>query len=123
MIASKFFKAVSAFAIIFLLIFLTFPPFKVLADESIKPEELLQKHLDSIGTSEARNAAKSRVLQGTAVYRLITGGSGAITGKSVMVSEADKFQLLLKVNAIKYHGEKFVRNGGKTFVYGTYDDA
>ena len=123
MIASKLFKAIFAFAIIFLLTLLTFPPFKVLADESIKPEELLQKHLDSIGTSEARNAAKSRVLQGTAVYRLITGGSGAITGKSVMVSEADKFQLLLKVNAIKYHGEKFVRNGGKTFVYGTYDDA
>lgn len=120
MISSKLVKATFAFAIIF---FLTSPSFNVLAEDSVKPEELLQKHLESIGTLEARNAAKSRVLQGTAAYRLITGGSGEITGKSVMVSEADKFQLLLKVNAIKYHGEKFVRNGGKTFVYGTYDDA
>jgi hypothetical protein len=120
MIVSKLVKAMFAIAIIFLI---AIPSSNVMADESFRPEELLQKHLDSIGKTEARSAVKSRVLQGTATYRLITGGSGEFIGKSVMVSEADKFQLLLKVNAIKYRGEKFVRNGSKTFVYGTYDDA
>jgi hypothetical protein len=93
------------------------------AADEIKVEDLLQHHLDSIGTSDARAAAKSRVMQGTAAYKLLVGGSGTITGKSVLVSESSRLHLLLKVNANRYKGEKFVRNGEKTFVAGTYDDA
>lgn len=92
------------------------------AAEDFTAEELIQKHLDSIGTQESRAAAKSRVIEGTAAYRILVGGSGEIQGKSVIVSEGSKLQLLLKINALKYHGEKFTRDGDKTFVAGTYDD-
>lgn len=92
------------------------------AGDDFKPEEIVQKHLDSIGTANIRVSAKSRVMEGTAAYRILVGGSGEITGKSVMASEHSKLQLLLKINALKYHGEKFVRNADKTFVAGTYDD-
>jgi hypothetical protein len=61
-------------------------------------------------------------MEGTAAYRILVGGSGEIVGKSVMVSEGPKLQLLLKITALKYHGEKFMRDGDKTFVAGTYDD-
>jgi len=102
-------------------IFVLFLGTAALAGSELKPEEVLQRHLDSIGTSEARST-KSRVMEGTATYKLLVGGSGQIEGKSVMVSEGNKLHMLLKINALKYHGEKFVRNGEKTFVAGTYDD-
>jgi hypothetical protein len=92
------------------------------ADGNLKPEEVIQKHLDSIGTAEARAGVKSRVVEGTTVYKVLVGGSGEIQGNTVMVSEARNLQLMLKINAIKYHGEKFMRNGDKTFIAGTYDD-
>jgi len=94
-----------------------------LAADDIKIEDILQRHLDAIGTSDSRTAAKSRVMQGTAAYKILVGGSGTITGKSVLVSEGPRLHLLLKINANGYRGEKFVRNGDKTFVAGTYNDA
>ena len=88
----------------------------------LKPEDLLQKHLDSIATSQTRSAARSRVIEGDAVYKVVIGGSGTADGKAVLVSEGHKFQFLLKVSAQKYHGEKLLSDGDKTFVVGTYDD-
>ena len=88
----------------------------------LSPYEMLLKHLDSIGTQQARAGAKSRVVEGSATYKLIVGGSGEIRGNSVLVSEGRNLQLLLKINAQKYHGEKFLRNGDTTFVFGTYAD-
>jgi hypothetical protein len=85
-------------------------------------EEILQRHLDSIGTLAARTAAKSRVVEGTVAYRVLVGGSGRVDGKAVMVSEGRKLQLMLKVVTLKYHGERFMSDGDKTFVEGTYDD-
>ena len=93
------------------------------AADEIKVEDLLQHHLDSIGTSDVRAAAKSRVVQGAAAYKILVGGTGSITGKAVIVSEGPRLHVLLKVNADRYRGEKFVRNGDKTFVAGTYADA
>lgn len=87
-----------------------------------KPEEVVQKSLAAIGTPEARDAIKSRVVEGTVQYKILVGGSGELDATAVMVSEADKMQLRLKVNALQYHGEKFIRNAEKTFVAGMYDD-
>lgn len=92
------------------------------AAENMKVDELLQHHLDSVGPSQARAATKNRVVEGAAAYRVLMGGSGEILGKCVMASEGDKLQILMKINALKYHGEKFLKNGDRTFVAGTYDD-
>ena len=90
--------------------------------EKITVEDLLQRHLDSIGPAAARAATKSRVIEATAAYRIIVGGSGEITGRAFIVSDADKLQMRLKVNAQQYNGEKFVRDGTQTSVAGTYAD-
>ena len=92
------------------------------AGDDMKPEEVLQRHLDAIGKPEARAAAKTRVIQGMASYKVLQGGSGQIDGKVVMVSEQRKVHLMLKINAQQYHGEKFLANGDKTFVMATYTD-
>lgn len=88
----------------------------------MKPEEVVAKHLDAIGTAAARKSVKSRVVQGPATYRIHSGGSGAIDGKAVVASEGGKSNFLFKINTNGYRGEQFICDGNKTSVAGTYSD-
>lgn len=88
----------------------------------MKPEDVVAKHLDAIGSAQARKSVKSRVVEGGATYRVLVGGSGAIDGKYVLASEGRKADFLLKVNASGYLGEQFICDGNKTSVAGTYAD-
>jgi hypothetical protein len=90
--------------------------------DNLKPEDVLARHLDSIGKREVRGGVKSRVVQGAATYRVLVGGSGAIDGKSVFASEGQKAHILLKIAASGYRGEQFIWNGDKCSIAGTYDD-
>jgi hypothetical protein len=88
----------------------------------LKPEEIVAKHLDSIGSAEARAKVKSRVIQGGLTYRVLVGGSGAVPGKFQFASEAPKADLLMKINANGFLGEWFICDGNKTSVAATYPD-
>lgn len=90
------------------------------AEQKLTAEEILQRHLDSVGSASIRATAKSRVVEGTASYRVLTGGSGQFDGKAVMASDGNKLHMLLKINAPNYTGEQFISNGDKTSVAGTY---
>lgn len=92
------------------------------AADKLSPDDLLARHLDSIGKREAREKVKTRLVEGAATYRVLVGGSGAIDGKSVFVSEGQKARMLLKINASGYRGEQFIVNGDRCNVAGTYDD-
>ncbi len=92
------------------------------AGNDLKPEDVLARHLDSIGTREARGGVKSRLVEGAATYRVLVGGTGAIDGKSVFVSEGQKAHILLKIAAQGYRGEQFIWNGDKSSIAGTYTD-
>ena len=78
----------------------------------LKPEEIVAKHLDSIGTSSAR-AAKTRVVEGPVIYRILVGGAGSLDGKSVLVSEDQKLHFMMKLDNNLYHGEQFIFDGNK----------
>jgi hypothetical protein len=88
----------------------------------VKPDEVVAKHLDAIGSMQARNSLKSRVVQGGATYRVLVGGTGAIDGKFVLASEGQKSNFLFKINAGGFKGEQFICDGSKTSVAGTYSD-
>ncbi len=88
----------------------------------LKAEDLVTKHLDSIGSAQIRNSLKSRVVQGAATYRVLVGGSGAIDGKCILATDGPKSNLLLKINASGYRGEQWIWNGSKISIAGTYDD-
>jgi outer membrane lipoprotein-sorting protein len=85
----------------------------------LKPEELVAKHLDSIGTADARKAIKSRVAQGTAQYTILVGGAGTQEGKAVLVSEQNKIHFLFKFPNNIYRGEQIVTDGSKIEVAAT----
>lgn len=88
----------------------------------IKPEEVLAKHLDAIGSAQARKSIKSRAIQGAATYRVLVGGSGAIDGKFQFATEVPKSDYLFRINGSGYQGEQFIFDGSKTSVAGTWSD-
>jgi hypothetical protein len=79
-------------------------------DAAMKPEELVARHLDSLGSKEARAAAKTRVVQGAAVYRILVGGGGIAEGKTGLVSDGRKLRFMMKFQT-DYRGETFVSDG------------
>jgi hypothetical protein len=78
--------------------------------DSMKPEDLVAKHLDAIGSKEARAAAKTRVVQGMAVYKILVGGGGITEGKTGLASDGRKLRFMMKFQT-EYRGETFVNNG------------
>ena len=85
----------------------------------IKPDEVVARHVDSIGTAEARTAAKTRIVQGTAQFKIRVGGGGELSGTSALVSEGRKSVLMVKLANNDYHGEQFVTDGDKVSVAAT----
>ena len=79
--------------------------------QKLKPEEVLAKHLDSIGTTEARSAAKSRVAVGEATAKFISTKDQTVVGRVVMASEGAKNFFGLNMNSSLYPGERFVFDG------------
>jgi hypothetical protein len=85
----------------------------------MKPEDIVARHLDSIGTAEVRAAAKSRIVQGIAQFKIRVGASGELQGTSALVSEGRKSVLMIKLASSDYHGEQFVTDGDKVSVVAT----
>ena len=91
----------------------------VLHAAELKPEEIVARHLDSIGTAEVRAAAKSRIVQGTSRYKIRVGAGGELQGTSALVSEGRKSVLMIKLANNDYRGEQFVTDGEKVSVAAT----
>src|SRR5262245_46685706 len=60
------------------------------ATEKMSPEEVVAKHLDSIGSAEARASVRSRFIVGSAQATFRGRGSGSSNGRSVLASEGVK---------------------------------
>ncbi len=81
-------------------------------DEKMKPEELIAKHLDSIGTAEARAAIKTRVAVGQGQLAYIQR-SGSFSGKSEIVSEGKRMRISMLFKQTNYPSEQFAFDGSK----------
>lgn len=89
----------------------------------LKPEDIVARHLDSIGSSAARTASKTRVLQGPAEFKILVGSGGsAVPGKSGLVSEGRKSVLMVKLANGDYRGEQFVTDGDRVYIAATRAD-
>jgi len=62
----------------------------------VKAEDIVAKHLDSIGTAEARAAIKSRAVQGSLRFKVLVGGGGEVAGTWGRVSEQRKSKFVMK---------------------------
>jgi hypothetical protein len=74
-------------------------------------DELLAKHLDSIGTQEARSAVKSRVVQGTVAFNERISNMVHLDGTALLLAQGAKFKCAFQFNSPQYRGEQLVFDG------------
>jgi hypothetical protein len=87
--------------------------------QKMKPEEVVAKHLESIGKPEDLSAAKTRVLTGQDSARLkLASTIREVTGPAQFASDGDKVLLALIFNSNNYPYEKVAYDGEKLTVAG-----
>jgi hypothetical protein len=84
-------------------------------DAGLKTEDLVAKHLASIGTPEAIAAAKSRVVEGK-VHFTFQSQSAAEDGKQTFASQGDKLHFYVGLPSPNYRGERFISDGSKLYI-------
>ena len=82
-------------------------------NKKLKPEELIARHLDSIGSAEARAAAKTRVASGSIKLVSRIGQAGNLSGDAMMVSAGPKLRYGMNFPAPEYPGEQMAFNGSR----------
>ena len=84
--------------------------------QKLKPEEIVAKHLESIGTAGARSAIKTQMVVGDATVTFVSQKNQPAMGRIVMASAGNKNFYGLSLNAMDYPGEKFSFDGTKSRV-------
>lgn len=85
----------------------------VVAQEKLTPEELIAKHLNSIGTAQARSAVSVRTVNGKYVMETIVGATGGAAGDIGVISSGRKMKLIIRSTDERYPGEKVWFDGRK----------
>jgi hypothetical protein len=83
------------------------------AADKITVEELVAKHLDAIGTAETRSSNRSRVVAGTSLMNLKTGGRGNSNGPALLASQKNRVLLKAEFDSASYPFEKLGFDGQK----------
>jgi hypothetical protein len=85
-------------------------------DVKLKVEDIVARHLASIGTPEARAAVQSRVVSGTVRMVPHLHGGGQLSGKINILSEGRKLRYEMNFVALDYPGAQLSFDGEKIFV-------
>lgn len=81
------------------------------AAQKLKVEEIVARHLSSIGTAEARASIKNRLVTGSGEVSLRLGGQGTYACKGQLLSEGNKFRMVYLFDALGYPGEQVAFDG------------
>ncbi len=80
-------------------------------DEKLKPEQLIAKHLESIGPAARLKEIKTRSTAGTTHVDFRVGGQASINGQGMLQSDNTSVSAVLRFPALEYPGEQFVFDG------------
>lgn len=81
------------------------------ATDKMTPEELVARHLESMGTAKARAAVTSRIIAGNSLVIFRTPPPGQATGKAVLASEGSKSLIGMSFPSPIYPREQLGFNG------------
>lgn len=84
--------------------------------EGLTAEDVVAKHLASIGSAQARKAIKSRVIIGTAVATFRLGGKGQADGRAVLASQDNMSLIGISFDVPEYPRENLGFDGHKLTV-------
>jgi hypothetical protein len=82
-------------------------------DKKLTSEELIARHLDSVGTAEARSKASTRIASGETKFIARLGGSANVDGQAMMVSSGAKLRFGIKLPLNDYTGEDMAFDGAQ----------
>jgi hypothetical protein len=91
-------------------------PLILMAAEKLKPEELVSRHLESIGAPEQRSKVTEREIDGTVQMTFLTGGSGLLQGQLRMASVGPKNSARMTFPNTNYQKEAFVFDGTRVMI-------
>lgn len=83
-------------------------------EKKLTIEELIARHLDSIGSAQARGSAKNRFVTGTVKLVSRVGTAGNIDGVAGLASSGAKLRYSMRFTAPQYTGEELGFDGSKT---------
>lgn len=109
-------KHLAAVSLIFLILPVVFGVENAAAQEKMKPDEIVAKHLEAIGSAEARAPGRSRIASGNSVIALRTGGSGQAGGGASIASKDNAIWINAEFEAPDYPFERMSYDGKKLVV-------
>lgn len=101
----------------FVLLAVSSASFRVLPTEKVTVEELVAKHLESIGPAQNRKAVSSRIIFGSSSVVFRSTPTGEAYGRAVLASEGAKSLIGMIFESPVYPREQFGFNGS-TFMAG-----
>lgn len=85
------------------------------ADQKLAPAELVAKHLEAIGPTEARARVRGMKIKGTCLLTVRQGGTGQVDGEAVMASQGSMNLITMTFNSPDYPYES-LKYDGKNFI-------
>lgn len=83
------------------------------ADEKLRPEQIVAKHLEAIGPAESRTSVTSRIIIGTSVFTFRVNRVGRAAGNAVIASEGIKTLIGMTFAEADYPHERIGYDGRK----------
>lgn len=80
-------------------------------------DEIVAKHLESIGAESARTAVKTRMMGGASQVTFRSRGMAQAEGKAVLASDGEKSMVTMKFESTQYPYEKIGFDGNKVSAY------
>jgi hypothetical protein len=80
-------------------------------NQKLQPDEIVTKHLESIGSAETRASLRSRLIDGTCLLTIRLGGKGQAEGQVRMASQGHMNLIIMAFGASNYPGESFAFDG------------
>lgn len=90
--------------------------FRTSAAQKMKPEEVVEKHLASVGAEETRASIKNRIAGGPVVFTLSAPRIAKFNGQTIMASEGVKNMIAMIFDSSGTAQEKVVFDGSKVTV-------
>ena len=86
------------------------------AEDKMRPEEIVAKHLESIGGAETRASVHSRIAAGTVIGILSAPGTAKFDGRVVMASDGNKNMIGMGFENAGQYQERFGFDGKEVTV-------
>lgn len=88
------------------------------AADKLKPEQLVELHLKSIGAPEALAAVNSRMYRGQGIFRAVIGGQGQVAGAVFEASDRKLLSFRFDTgNNASYYGEHLIFDGDEAKIF------